>query len=378
MPRTPYREQLIANNVAANGTCTVNKDGPPAGYVDNLTFSFPTAPVGATFQLTVSNMVCAIWSGPTPWGPLMISNNESISIYCTGLSPGVVYNGIMAGSRSSVDDIPASAPAFGPTTVAIVNLGTSSVSTSPAFSLGTGGDGNVTLTAGATLTRPMNYASLVVNAGVLLASGGYPIFCTGTVTVNGQIDNSGGNGSTTASAAPGATGTLGGGGLPGGGGPPGGTGTVNGGSPPAAVVEGGKGGNVGSGDTGGSTTGWPPSLTAANLSATFSGGGGGANAGGAGYYGAGAGAGVVLICCAALAGSGTITANGGNASTSVPDYCGGGGGGVVLVCTFSAGSFTGSLSASGGTGYGSTSYNGFPGVATIFVAGSSVNSLFST
>ena len=77
--------------------------------------------------------------------------------------------------------------------------------------LGDGSDGAVTISADTTLTRDMNYSSLTVNSGVTLYTNGYAIRCTGTVTIDGTIDNSATSTSNTSLGRGGKQGTLGGG-----------------------------------------------------------------------------------------------------------------------------------------------------------------------
>ncbi len=350
---------MILAAASSAGTSSYNGDGPPAGFVDNLTFGFPTAPLGAVFTLTIANIVVASWIGPTPWGPLLIANSETVQIAASGLSPGVGYAGIMAGSRHPADEVPASAPQFGPATVAVVNLTSTSLLTSAAFSTGTGADGAVVLTSGASLTRNMNYSSLTVNPGVLLATAGYIIFCTGTVTCNGQIDNSGTAGGLDTAGTGGLTGgSLFGGGagsLPGN--PNGG---VKGSSPPGGTCQGGGGGGGGAASGfnayGGTTVPSPPGgvSLAGIITNSYGGGagGGGATSSTPQYCGGGGGGGgVVMIFCNALAGNGTITANGGaGGAGNASGYGGGGGGGGVALVACSASTFTGTVLANGGAG----------------------------
>jgi len=360
MATRPFRQQMMLPAASAAGTSTYNGDGPPAGFVDNVSFGFPTAPMGALFTLTVANVVVASWTGPTPWGPLLVANSETIQVAASGLSPGVVYAGVMAGSRHPADEVPASAPQFGPATVAVVNLASTVLAILTGFSTGTRADGAVTLTSGATLTRSMNYSSLTVNAGVLLDPGGFIIYCTGTVTVNGTIANNGGNG------ANGSAGT-GGLGLPGTAGAAfyqggqGGSASTAGAPPGGGTAEGGPGG-AGVQTAGGATVASPPgALSIDGLNANTYGGGGGGGGSTSGSADGGGGGGVVMIFCGSLAGSGSIQANGGNGYLSA----GGGGGGIVFVATNSATNWAGTMTATGGT---SSTTAGGPGKVGLVVS----------
>jgi len=83
---------------------------------------------------------------------------------------------------------------------------------------GDGSDGAVTIAADTTLTRDMFYSTLTVNAGFILTTDGYRIFCTGTVTVNGTIQHNGNAGVVGTVGAAGANGPAGAGGAGGAGG----------------------------------------------------------------------------------------------------------------------------------------------------------------
>ncbi len=222
--------------------------------------------------------------------------------------------------------------------------------------LGTAADGVVVISANTTLTRNMNYSSLTVNNGVTLETGGYIIFCTGTVTCNGQIDNSGSPGTSGAAGGPGSPYLFAGGN--------GGTAGANGSAPGGGTAQGGKGGVGDNGITNGGAVVVAPLgaywLTA--LTTNTYGGGSGGGGGSAGGAGGGGGGGVVMIFCGALAGSGSITANGGPGPTSPSGTwgSGGGGGGIVFIACSSS-TFTGTITVTGGTGGIGTSGNGLPG-----------------
>jgi hypothetical protein len=113
----PFRLPFILPAASAAGTSSQTADGPPAGYVDNVSLAFPTAPLAATFVLTISGVACGAWNGPAPYGPFLLSNNEAISITATGLVPGTLYQGTWVGTRQSEDQVPPSTPISSPTTV---------------------------------------------------------------------------------------------------------------------------------------------------------------------------------------------------------------------------------------------------------------------
>jgi hypothetical protein len=223
-------------------------------------------------------------------------------------------------------------------------------STSAAIPLGTGIDGTVVISSNTTLTRDMNYTSLTVNSGVTLKSARYKIYCTGIVTVNGTIDDSGIAGILAASGVNAGlpTNSLYGSGY--------GGYNSTGGSPPAAGNP--QGGQGGAGFFAGGTVipGGTLSLSGLLSSPPCGGAGGGGDGGDSPYtpYSAAAtGGGVVQIFCNAISGNGTLSANGGTPPTPSnfgPGIaCGGAGGGIVAVCTH-ANNFTGTILAQGTAG----------------------------
>jgi len=263
-----------------------------------------------------------------------------------------------------------------------------------------------------TLTQTVYLNNLTINSGITLVPSGYFVFCSGTLSNAGTIDNSGAAGSAGV-ASVGGTGGLGGGST-------GGLGFaeinpaqagqsainsdttssgaslngLGGGNQNAFIISGGSGGSggtgtVGAGGTGGAT-GTGQFLEYRRLSvefpATISGGsygagsgaagaGDGVNPGGAGG-GAGGGGATLFIFAAVLNNTGTIQSLGGagGAGESVTvGNCGGGGGGgggaggvlyLVSNSWLSAGTLTVTGAAGGalGTGHGSGT-NGTAGTA---------------
>lgn len=258
-----------------------------------------------------------------------------------------------------------------------------------------------------TLDRGIATNSVVVADGYTLITNGWGIFCTGTLTNNGIIDNSGKSG---AAGGAGAPNQLYGGGTAGGAGDIG-FGPGNGmsylsGFSATAISFGGNGGQGGnSGGTGGTVynpgdyfmngispislivggfnlptvIGGSPSTSSVTLWGGAGGGGGTATPfgltdvayadGGSG----GGGGGYMLIAAQELTGTGTYTANGGNGQSGFVNdgYAGagggGGGGGVVVIVYGSTTlsnipiSVNGGVGGAGGIGIGHP--NGLPGNA---------------
>ena len=236
-----------------------------------------------------------------------------------------------------------------------------------------------------TLTRNISCIDLTINTSVTIKTHGWLIMCTGTLTVNGTIDNSGSDVSdNTQAAGAGASWSWLGGGSEGG----------DGYNAPQNGVN-FNNFNVGFGGIGGSAEAVGGDLdnslfpmSAANLSldawlssgiiistdattmpVSFkigggSGGSGGEISGAIPGGGGGGGAGVIVIASNKIVGTGAIQAIGGNGSTITSgSFFGGGagGGGGVIVLIY--GSKTGSLttSVSGGLGGTTTVVGAHPG-----------------
>ena len=270
---------------------------------------------------------------------------------------------------------------------------------------GTGSDGNITISGNTTLSRDMYYANLTVNAGVILTTAGYRIFCSGLCTVNGTIDNSGGaggagsNGTVSAGGGAGTAGTATASNEVGSGaaGVVGTTGTTagatNAGPGTAAAGMGGNGGagglsgkgNVGingTGGAGGTTTvhnrnfistdyfrlasGVYTLLQGGSSGGAAGGGGGDSTHGGGGGGGSGAGGGVLVLFANTIniGSAGVIQANGGagglggsayqSAGNSSGGGGGGGGGGGLVVLGYTSLTITagGVITVAGGSGGG--------------------------
>jgi hypothetical protein len=288
--------------------------------------------------------------------------------------------------------------------------------------LGDGVDGDAVISVNTTLTRDMNYNSLIVNAGVTLSTGGFTIFSKTSITVSatGFIARNGNAGGNAAAAAAGGAGAA----LSGanattgasGAGAAGGAGTTtNGGSGATSAAisgEGGAGGVGGNGGTGSGGVGgsggnsgaltihyfrntqpnWKYTLVGTYMP-TGTGGAGGAAGGGDGVNsgrgggGGGSAGGGILIYADSINNLGTIQAKGGaggnggaGALGNVGGGAGGGGGGggkiMLIVNTLTSrgtlddsGGAAGTGTAGAGTGSaGTNGATGGPGYSTTFEA----------
>lgn len=289
-----------------------------------------------------------------------------------------------------------------------------------------GVDGDVTISVNTTLTRDMDYNSLVVNAGVTLTTAGFIIFCKTSLTVNAtglivRNGNGGGNAATTAAGAAGAalaaatTGASGAGAA-------GGAGTTgNGGSGASSAAVSGEGGTGGVGGNGGGGNGgatvggsggnsgvltiryfrnvqasWKYTAVGTFMPTGVGGAGGAAGGGdgvnsGRGGGGGGSAGGGVFILCDSLNNLGTIQAKGGSggngggtptANTGGGAGGGGGGGGKIMIIANTltsrgtldvSGGAAGLGSAGGGTGVaGTNGAVGGAGYATTFEASTAI------
>ncbi len=274
---------------------------------------------------------------------------------------------------------------------------------------GDGSDGNLTVSGAVTLTQIPYYNTLTINAGALLNTNGYPIYCKVLDLSNapaGAIFRNGNAGATVAANAGGAAGTalvaniLGASGA----GSAGAAGATNAGTASAAVgavaaSNGGAGGASGASGAGG-TGALAPSGAGGTISGnvhfgrfeyqfirgvtqiTGGAGGDGGNSGGGdganssrGAGGGGGGAGVLVIYAASIitsgsTASGVIRAIGGNGGSggnaplgNVGGNGGGGGGGggyvYIAYVTKTGPVVTGLINASGGAGA-----NGGNGIGT--------------
>ncbi len=113
----PYRQPFVLPAAAADGSSIQTADGPPSGYVDMISAAFPTAPLGAQFTMSISGVKVGSWSGPTPYGPLLVVNNETIEIDAARLVTGQSYVGVLAGTRQPAGMVLPSTPLFSPSSV---------------------------------------------------------------------------------------------------------------------------------------------------------------------------------------------------------------------------------------------------------------------
>lgn len=289
---------------------------------------------------------------------------------------------------------------------------------------GNGGDGPLTVSGTTTLSTNAYPSSVTVDAGGILNTAGFQIFCSGTLTNNGTIRRNGSNGGNGGDGGLGTAGTSGAAGaalaagtlagavagtLGGDGattdvaGNPGGNGGNITDSAGVAGVAGGQGGRGNA--AGNATAGTVGSRTAAvsgtkniseatvlrnSLSTSFNqitastgstgGGGGGGQSGGGGNGGGGAGGGatgggVVAIYARTIVNAGTISANGGTGGNGGNGYNvgaintgggggGGGGSGGVLVLVYRSLTNTGTISVAGGAGGTGGALGGSGGAGT--------------
>jgi hypothetical protein len=274
---------------------------------------------------------------------------------------------------------------------------------------GTGGDGSahfdgvstvlgIAPIAGAVylLTFNLVCSSITIDVGVTIITNGFVIMCTGTLTNNGTIDNSGANASGTVGGTGAAWSFMGGGSDGGSGlhfsGTQQGFSFVTAGTSSTVGLGGmgGTGGNIS--NTAGSLNNPSPTsfdvrrltisqwfssnfINSANAVSTpvtiafggGSGGGGGASPSGGPAVDGGAGGGgggIVLISTSVLAGNGIIRANGGSGANTGGWAGGGGGGGGVIVIIAGTNSFSGGYQVTGGVqgaGPHGAGLPGFPG-----------------
>lgn len=343
----------------------------------------------------------------TPINGQLLIGNTTINAYS--------LNTITAGPGITVTN--------GPGTIQI-NNSSIGVGTLPPGLLGDGVDGDVILSVNTTLTRDMDYNSLVINAGVTLNTAGFTIFCKTSLTVSATAlitrnGNVGGNAATSSAGAAGAalsgaTATTGASGA----GAAGGAGTTaaggSGATSAAVNGEGGAGGVGGNGGTGSGGVGgsggnsgalsiryfrnvqanWKYTLVGTYMP-TGTGGAGGAAGGGDGTNlgrgggGGGSAGGGILIYADSINNLGTIQAKGGaggNAGAGALGNVGGGagggggGGGKIMLITNTltsrgtldvTGGAAGNASAGAGTGSaGTAGAAGSAGYATSFEASS--------
>jgi len=197
-----------------------------------------------------------------------------------------------------------------------------------------------------TLARDIYASSIMVHSGVTIIEGGFRIYCTGTLTDSGTVQNNGSNATNSnagGTAFGGSLGTCGAGGA---------GGTSGNGSNGTTITNagggaGGTGGISGQGQSGGTAgavgainvfNGGIHNFIAANTGSTIgngsdvkiTGGAGGSGGGGSGTNnggGGGGGGGVLLINAYKIINPGTISANGGNGGAGTGANGGGGGGG---------------------------------------------------
>lgn len=276
-----------------------------------------------------------------------------------------------------------------------VNAFLNALSRASAGLFGDGSDGAVTITGGTTtLTRDMYYSDLTVEGTGILATDGFRVFVSGTLTIDvgGVVHCNGADGATgqnggIAGGVGGGEGSIRGGEAGGAGATQetngtagsssqnaiGGAGGAGGDSPDGATNTGGAGGSAAA--PAATDGGWRHldavlgRLSGVAFAQLEGGAGGGGGAGGATGYGGsgGGGGGLVSIHAFRLINNGTISADGGAGGDGgagdggAGGGGGGGGGGAVLVaCRVLSGS--GTMTAAGGAG-GTPEASGTAGTA---------------
>lgn len=248
---------------------------------------------------------------------------------------------------------------------------------------GDGSDGSVTFDGVATfpnfatlvgstytLTRDMFATQVTINSGITVITASWRIFCTGTITVLGHMNNSGTSASASGGAAAGPTNALDGGAV-------GGNGTTTTGqggqffANTRATGGSGAGGNGASGSGGGGVgiSGATSFLRSVGTILTgvwlgndnpnhFCGGPGGGGGGGDGTNaggGGGAGGGIVALIAhnINIANNSIVRAdagNGANAAAGNSGGGGGGGGGIIIGYSLSPWTLIGIVTVNGGIG----------------------------
>lgn len=188
--------QTLTNKTLTSPVINVGSDATGDMYYRNASGAFTRLPAGTDTQIIIYQ------SGiPT------VQNNPA------GSDASTTVKGVVEIATTSEIDAGTSTGGTGASlAVRPDQLLASSVVTTPMkLFFGTGADGSVTISSNTTLTRDMHYTNLTINSSIVLSTGGYRIYVSGTLTNNGTIRNNGSNGSGTTAGAGGAAGSLGGG-----------------------------------------------------------------------------------------------------------------------------------------------------------------------
>lgn len=286
-------EHLRVTNIAAAPTYTVTRDLAASFAAD----SNPAWPAGTPVVKQGKSDGAAVFSGG--WLRLFGEGTNSPH-YSVFVRTGVAYNASVEacrlGNLNGIGGFVADTFGIfiGSTTDSLKRLTYDSVSgdlivngrtfgNEPLF--GDGSDGAVTIAADTTLTRDMFYTTLTINAGFTLNPGGFRIFASTSIIVNGTIARNGNNGANGSAGVDGNSGSTGG--AAGASGATLAAGSLFG--SPASVTS-GAGGNGGPAGTGNAGNPGTAGTAGTSIASAIGGNGGAGRAGGAGGSG-GAGGG---------------------------------------------------------------------------------------
>jgi hypothetical protein len=263
---------------------------------------------------------------------------------------------------------------------------------------GDGSDGDVVISADTNLARDMYYNNLTINSGKVLSTKNFRVHVKGTLTLTGDISNSGAVGATGLAFGAGGiavtTGSLprnesGGSGTQNGNGNDGGLGTATirgmGASGAGGAGNANTGGAAQSATIGAASLGdfrsiphavtalWP-AAPGNTITTGPGGGGGGGDTGGTWGGGGGASGGWLIVCARLWTGAGNLFAKGGDGGSAAGQAGnqgggGGGAGGIISFLTSKATSPTMSVAGGiGGLGNGSSGHPGTDGGVGVSIA----------
>jgi hypothetical protein len=343
-----------------NATLTVETSGTIDTNVTNSSLTVDAS--GSTIELASGTSV-ALDASTATIGTVELASGSSVDLASGASVDANITNATLDITGSSVNVSGGQLKTSGG-----LGLQPTSEQLNPAW-LGDGSDGDVTISGTVTLTRDMLYSSLTVPSGAVVATAGFRIRCTGTITLDGSITNNGTDGAVSGGGLGAPAGTLPGGGN-GGFTNNSGSGTAAAGFQSGLCLYGGglgqsvlaiNGATAAQGGGNGSDTPTPTIFPTISQMVSGAIGGGG---GGAAYSNisdevsnGGGGGGPILILCNEFTGSGALASIGGSGYCESTGAAGGGGSGNVIVVCFTQ-SFTGNINVLGGTGVQSADYLG--------------------